>query len=363
MRNVLNINNNGLYTPLVVDMNKRTIVVIFLLSFVIVFPNIIPKEGLGISSSVDPNDVTILVLLDFNFGANYVSILNQFEAFGWTVTTAAPAATITGCEYNSVEFNADLLFSEISAVTSYDCVNVMPGSSHDNLMANQDSILNTIKTASDAGVIISGWCRAVRVLAAANVISGENVTGHSDYAAEYIAAGADFYSNSPPIISNNIVTVSSTQFYMKEMFIAMTHAIGCYENNAPVLGLIDVQSFANNSRLLTVNIVDESILTEVKAILELTSSDSDPPPLATKTLTLSGPDAENNYTIMFTESSHGFYSVDLEITDIYWNEFTFNNITTIEVGVSAEASIGFIVVLISFPVIATLIIIRKKKSS
>jgi len=115
--------------------------------------------------------------------------------------------------------------------------------------------------------------------------------------------------------------------------------------------------------MLTVNIVDESTLTEVKAILELTSSDSDPPPPATKTLTLIGPDPENNYSIMFTEPSHGFYSVDLEITDLFWNEYTFNDITTIEVGVSAEASIGFIVTLISFPIIASIIIITKKKKT
>ena len=317
-----------------------------------------------VSTNIDTNDVTILVLLDFNFGANYLPIISQFEEFGWAVTTAAPAATITGCEYNSAEFQADYLFSEISDATTYDCINILPGSSHDNLMVNQDSILNKIKTASDAGVIISAWCRAVRVLAAADVINGQNVTGHSSYASEYIAAGGDFYSTVPPIISGNIVTCGSTQYYLREMYITMTQAIGCFENDAPVIGVVDVQSFANLSRLLTVNIVDESVLTEVKAILNLVSSGDDPPPPpSTITLTLLGPDIGNNYSVFFIETSQGVYSVDLEITDLFWNEYVFEDITTINVGASAEASLGFLIPIISFPIFVSIVLIKKKKST
>ncbi len=342
-------------------MKTRTKLAIILLTIMIVLPNTLRNTSSEMTTKISTNDVTILVLLDFNFGANYLPILSQFEEFGWTVETAAPAATITGCEYNSAEFQADYLFSEISDATTYDCINILPGSSHDNLMANQDSILNKIKTASNAGVIISAWCRAVRVMAAADVIDGLNVTGHSDYASEYIAAGGDFYSASPPIISGNIVTVSATQFYLREMYIAMTQAIGCYEDDAPVLGIVEVQSFANLSRLLTVNIVDESELTVVKAILTLVSSDDDPPPPSTITLTLLGPDLDNNYSVFFTETSQGVYTVDLEITDLFWNEYIYEDITTVNVGVSAEASLGFIIPLISFPILVGIILIKRKK--
>jgi hypothetical protein len=329
-------------------MNKKIYFSIIVLSLLIVFPKNLSDTSSEVITNIDTNDVTILVLLDFDFGANYLPILSQFEEFGWTVTTAAPAA--------------DYLFSEISDATIYDCINILPGSSHDNLMANQDSILNKIKTASDAGVIISAWCRAVRVLAAADVVDGLNITGHSDYASEYVAAGGDFYSNSPPIISGNLVTVSSTQVYFREMYIAMTQAIGCYENTPPVIGIVEVQSFANLSRLLTINIIDESVLTEVKAVLELISSEADPPPPATITLTLLGPDAENNYSVFFTETSQGEYSVDLEITDLFWNEYLFEDITTISVGSSAEASFGYLIPIISFPLIVSIIlIIRRKK--
>ncbi|MGC9781013.1 MAG: DJ-1/PfpI family protein [Candidatus Heimdallarchaeota archaeon] len=342
-------------------MKIRTFLTIILLSIMIIFPNAIKNMPNGVTTKISTNDVTILVLMDNNFGANYLPILNQFDEFGWTVDTAGPVETLTGCEYNSAEFEVDYLFSEIST-SAYDCINILPGSSHENLMANQNNILNKIKTASDTGVIISAWCRAVRVLAAANVINGKNVTGHSDYASEYAAAGATFFSNVSPIISGNIVTCSSTQFYLREMYIAMTQAIGCYEDTEPVIGIIEVQTFENLSRLLTVNITDESRLRDVKAILNLISSDDDtlPPPIA---LTLQDPEMDNNYSVLFAEPDDGLYSVDLKITDLFWNEYLYTNITTIVVGDINKLSLGIIITIISFPIFVCIVLIKRKKCS
>ncbi|NHJ86073.1 MAG: DJ-1/PfpI family protein [Asgard group archaeon] len=340
-------------------MEKRFYLSIFLILFVIGLP--ITKNSTSyITTDIHTTEVSILCIMDFDCGANYLALFNQFNVFGWTIVTVGPATTITGCEYNSVEFEVDYLYSEISDLTEYDCINIMPGNSHENLMANQDSILNKIKSASDAGVIISAWCRAVRVLAAADVINGTDITGHEDYSAEYAAAGATFHSNVPPIISGNIVTCGSTQFYLREMFITMTQAIGCYENNAPVIGVIDVQEFTNLSRLITINIVDENVLTEVKVVLTLVTSGNPSPP-STKTLILADPDLDNNYTALFTESNYGVYNVDLVITDLFWNKFTFEDITTIEVGISAEASLEFIYVIVVLPFfMGILMIIRKR---
>lgn len=333
--------------------------IIILFSFSLTYPNISAIS----TKAINTHNVKVLVLMDNGFGYSYQTLFTQFEKFGWDIDIAGPTATISGCEFNSVDLNVDMLFSEISDVTSYHCVNIMPGSSHVNLMSNQDSILDTIKTASDAGVIISAWCRAVRVLAAADVINGKNVTGNDDYASEYIAAGATYYSTYPPIISDNIVTMTGTQAYMREMFIAMVHAIGCFEDNAPILSNISIITFDNLSRLLVVHIEDESGVSEVKAILNLNSTSYDPTPPPTMNIELIDLEDNNTFSAIVFQENHGFYTVDLEVKDIFWNVFNYYEITTIEVGISAAATINVVIAISSFALLSVIFLMEKKRKS
>jgi hypothetical protein len=89
-------------------------------------------------------------------------------------------------------------------------------------------------------LIVSAWCRAVRVLAAADVIDGKDVTGHADYQAIYESAGATFHELVPPIIDGNIVTGVRSRFYRTEMCEAIAASLGVYEEYAPIISHTEI---------------------------------------------------------------------------------------------------------------------------
>ena len=88
-----------------------------------------------------------------------------------------------------------------------------------------------MKEANQEKIIIAAWCRAVRLLAAADIVEGKNIIGHFDYFDEYKAAGANYieysftwkdgkkiFNNvSPPIQDGNIITTVRSLYYRNEM--------------------------------------------------------------------------------------------------------------------------------------------------
>ena len=173
--------------------------------------------------------------MDTDYGVNYHYIRIVFERYGWEITTTALNQTIFECSYGGgTPLNVDILISEISDVTEYDVVTIMPGESHENLRTNENA-LNLIQEAVAENLIVTAWCRAVRVLAAADVIDGKNVTGHVDYQAEYEAAGATFFESVPPITDENIITSVRSNYYREETCEAIAMAVGYYDMDPPEL--------------------------------------------------------------------------------------------------------------------------------
>ena len=172
--------------------------------------------------------VRVLLIMDDDFGVSYkiavksiLSIKQQFEDFGWDLTVAGVKDTLIPCSWSKDTFGAkkmktDLKVSVIQDVSEYDAVVVLPGRSHENLIHNQH-FLNLIAEANRQGIVIAGWCRGVRLLAAAGVIRDKNIIGHMDYADEYEKAGAsyvhfykkgvrEFFDVIPPVADGNIIT-------------------------------------------------------------------------------------------------------------------------------------------------------------
>ena len=190
----------------------------------------------ALSAVPSQDSVEILLILDNDYGANYHFIRTIFERYGWSITTTALTENVTPCVYQEPEITitVDVLLTDIPDVSVYDAISIMPGSSHELLRTNQTA-LDFISEANASGIVVSAWCRAVRVLAAADVIDGKNMTGHIDYESEYIAAGGNFFSEGPPIIDGNLVTTRRSRFYRDEMCAAIADAIGVYEPDPPVL--------------------------------------------------------------------------------------------------------------------------------
>lgn len=194
----------------------------------------------GFSSS-DARNIKALVLVPNNYGANYYLNMDNLERFGWDITLAGVSQTVGACPSYAAplgcpDINVDILVSNIPDVSIYDCVIISSGSrwvgsACGDLIASQD-VMNLINTAVDSGIVVAGMCTGVRVLAAANVINGINVTGNPYFQSEYTAAGAIYVGkNHYPVIDGNIVTCSSGDYFNLHNSNAIAKAI---ENNLSI---------------------------------------------------------------------------------------------------------------------------------
>lgn len=157
----------------------------------------------------------ILFVMDEQYGGNCEYIIDIFEGYGWEITTTAINKTIKGCSYVGYkEFTVNKTLSTVNFF-DYNCVSILPGSVHKNLNKSQ-LFMEKIQEAVDSNIIITAWCRAVRLLARADIIRGRNITGKDTYAAEYIAAGATYKPLSPPIRDGNIITSVRSRYYRQQ---------------------------------------------------------------------------------------------------------------------------------------------------
>ncbi len=186
----------------------------------------------------------VILLADDSWGANWniedekSSLSELFLSYGWRLDLASVKGEIAACEFarkatGTANLETDLLVSEIGSVADYDAVIILPGQSHENLIADRKT-LDLVREADRRGVVVAGFCRGVRLLAAAGVVRGRRITGHPDYAAEYEAAGARYHGFKdletksdapPPVIDGNLVTVVRSKFFREEAGEAIRAAV------------------------------------------------------------------------------------------------------------------------------------------
>lgn len=169
------------------------------------------------------SNVKALIVLPYNYGANYFLIADELEKMGWDITITGLTTQIPPCPAFAAPFgcptiNVDMLISEIGDITEYDCL-LISSSTRVNYdpcidLINSSEALALIQTAVDENLTVAAYCTAVRVLAAADVIDGLNVTGNPNYQSEYEAAGATFVGlRIPPVTDGNIVTCARGDFF------------------------------------------------------------------------------------------------------------------------------------------------------
>jgi hypothetical protein len=153
--------------------------------------------------------------------------IDIFNDYGWNITLTGLNDVIFGCNgsvqyWNIPPLKMDYLISGISDISIYDALCIVQpskwtvypdyGDPGRDLM-NSEETLNLISLANDYGITIAAWCAGVRVLAAADVINGKNVTGPSEFIEEYTNAGGNFVSeNTYPVVDGNIITVSGMRY-------------------------------------------------------------------------------------------------------------------------------------------------------
>jgi hypothetical protein len=177
----------------------------------------------------------------------------------------------------------------------------------------------------NAGIVVSAWCRAVRILAAADVIDGKNITGNADYEAEFVAAGATFNELVPPVIDENLVTGVRSRYYREEMCQAIATAVGVFESDAPTLqsAIATPQpSVFGTNVSLTVTLADSTGTFLVNARifeLDLTSGER-VSGVHVQYFALDETASEGVFVGVIEDLEIGNYTIDIEVWDVYMNE-------------------------------------------
>ena len=310
---------------------------------------------------LEDNQVNILMIFDNPFGAEYTHTRKVLEdRFGWSVTTTALTETVDICQ-SSLPLAVDYTIENLPSLVNYDIISIMPGKVQENLMGSQD-VLDLVRDAKERGLVVSAWCKGVRVLAAADVINGTRMTGQWEYKLEYLAAGGIYVEFSEPIIDGNIVTCQSSSQYRIEMCCALAEAVGVIEKDPPEI--TDAQVVQNNHYNYSViaNITDVTGVYTVQAKLYLLS----PQGVRVSIYPAFIIDFKETETTGVYSSSVNItdkqYSIDIEAEDIYYNVETLKDIALIgELSETNLTMISFLFIPTAFCFLTALTFSLKKR--
>lgn len=176
-------------------------------------PESAPRSG--------PGEIRILMMMGDRVGGYHYFTRDVWEQYGWSLTSAGLDSILDPCSLGG-PFSVDMLISEITDLSGYDCLAIMQtvawhGDSHADILASPEA-LALVQQAVAEGLLVVASCGAVRVLAAADVIDGLLVTGYDTYAQEYIDAGAIYAGDEvPPILRGNILTSAHGRYYCHQI--------------------------------------------------------------------------------------------------------------------------------------------------
>ncbi|MGY5876613.1 MAG: DJ-1/PfpI family protein, partial [Candidatus Thorarchaeota archaeon] len=295
-------------------------------------------------TSESEEQVRILFIMDHDYGANYHYIRPILESYGWNVTIAGTAGILTPCDYQADTdlLATDLLIAQVTNISYYDAISIMPGDSH-ALLLGSAATRSLIQSAVAEGLVVSAWCKAVRVLADADVIDGKNVTGSDEFVSEYEAAGATYMGIVPPVIDGSIVTGVRSRFYRDEMCQAIATALGVFEENPPtftnaIFTPLHCEPFTRIN--VSIECFDATGISFFYARFFQYLLD---PEVRTDTypediVSLQVADDSNVWTGFTDELDVGNYTVDLRIEDVFENDVTYSNIVQVIVEVVPTTS-------------------------
>ena len=175
--------------------------------------------------------IRVLALVDGRYGANWniakglPSIAREFADMGWEVDLASALPLVEPCAWAAGRglptLEPGLRIGQIGDISAWDALVVLPGQAYDGLLADP-AALDLVRKAAAAGLAVASFCRGARVLARSGVLRGRHMTGHADYEAEYLAAGAIYHGYGdrvgksdapPPIVDGNLVTSMRSNYF------------------------------------------------------------------------------------------------------------------------------------------------------
>ena len=184
-------------------MSKISIVIIFTCIALLICKGSISQSQVV---SQDSSNINILSLIADGVGNTYFTVKDQFEEWGWSVTTAGLEENHTGClNKDPITITSDILISAIENISQYDCVFIASGAQH-HILREDPSVLNLIRNAYNEGLVISTLCVSTVILADADIINGTKVVGASLYYYDIKEAGGIFDSNAEVVSDKRVIT-------------------------------------------------------------------------------------------------------------------------------------------------------------
>lgn len=188
-----------------------------------------------------PNDIHALLVLPDGLGPNWYLNADNFETYGWTLSLAGMRPAVPPCPsaggwYGIPDVPVEMRLDQALDLAQYQVVAIMPATkkvadAYGDLLGNP-AALSLLRTADQAGAVFYAACGGVRVLAAAGILDGHQVTGEAQFQEEYRAAGALYLGEAiPPVIDGNIVTAQEGLHYNLDNSEAVAAAL---ENILPV---------------------------------------------------------------------------------------------------------------------------------
>ncbi|MFH2035407.1 MAG: DJ-1/PfpI family protein [Candidatus Zixiibacteriota bacterium] len=196
-------------------MDRRKVINIFVIMMMVCFS----WCGFLMAEINSDSGINALILVPKNFGLNYQLLREEIDQYGWNVYHTGVSDTITACP-SVVEALAfppvipELKIGEIDNIDKFDCLIITPAAgsytdvpdSHTDII-NSPEAINLIKRFADSGKPVFSTCAGVRVLAAADLIRGKQITGSPKFQDEYEKAGANYIGkDKPPMVAGNIIT-------------------------------------------------------------------------------------------------------------------------------------------------------------
>jgi len=289
---------------------------------------VITKQSPTESVTNGEDTIDILLLMDDEWGVNCNGIIDKMESFGWNITYGSTSHSVAGCDLNGNDVKImDVLVSEITNVSQFDCISILPGEDYPNLYQNS-GVNCLLQNAVANEVYVSSWCKAIKIFADADIIDGKNVTGNDLYKSLAEAAGATFFSLVPPITDGFIITAVRSRYYQMDTCIAIAKAVGVYETDPPVIESIIFDPIGENDYNINVTFSDATDTISAKIIMNALTEVRINDNLVTYfSRTLTDENCDNTFEYTFMDLPAANYSIDIETQDAFWNEITYGNET------------------------------------
>ncbi|MFW9925104.1 MAG: hypothetical protein ACFFDW_17675, partial [Candidatus Thorarchaeota archaeon] len=158
----------------------------------------------------------------------------------------------------------------------------------------------------------------------------------------------------------NIITGVRSNFYQTEICIAIATAIGCYEENVPIIEDPILTYFSNGSVYFSINIIDESGVYLAKLAFDLISTHKNTSPPTQMEIFLKNDNNLGNFSTLISEEFFAIYNVTIFIEDVFWNSISYNNITEVTLN-SKNLSLGTMAAFFGLISLSTFLMLKKRK--